>query len=106
MAAPGQSLPLATGLRQLAYRPSAQGRGGHGVQRPGWAPSLRVHRLISLGVAWLEPVCRLPAHSPALDHDFAEELADDYLVMERSVFIACGPGSEMQEKRTRRLVAI
>ncbi|KQP43493.1 urea ABC transporter ATP-binding subunit UrtE [Pseudorhodoferax sp. Leaf274] len=39
-------------------------------------------------------------------YDFAEELADEYLVMERGVFIARGPGSEMQEKGIRQLVAI
>ena len=39
-------------------------------------------------------------------YDFAEELADEYLVMERGVFIARGPGSEMQEKGIQRLVAI
>ncbi len=39
-------------------------------------------------------------------YDFAEELADDYLVMERGEFIARGPGSEMVEKGIRQLVAI
>ena len=39
-------------------------------------------------------------------YDFAEELADEYLVMERGVFIARGPGSEMQAKGIRQLVAI
>ncbi len=39
-------------------------------------------------------------------YDFAEELADEYLVMERGVFIARGPGGEMQEKGIRQLVAI
>ncbi len=39
-------------------------------------------------------------------YDFAEELADEYLVMERGVFIARGPGSEMQDKGIRQLVAI
>ncbi|HVR54891.1 MAG TPA: urea ABC transporter ATP-binding subunit UrtE [Pseudorhodoferax sp.] len=39
-------------------------------------------------------------------YDFAEELADEYLVMERGVFIARGPGSEMQAKGVRQLVAI
>ena len=39
-------------------------------------------------------------------YDFAEELADEYLVMERGVFIARGPGSEMQQKGIRQLVAI
>ena len=39
-------------------------------------------------------------------YDFAEELADEYLVMERGEVIARGPGSEMQEKGIQRLVAI
>ena len=39
-------------------------------------------------------------------YDFAEELADDYLVMERGVVIARGPGSEMEAKGVRQLVAI
>jgi len=39
-------------------------------------------------------------------YDFAQELADDYLVMERGEFIARGPGSEMEEKGIRQLVAI
>ena len=39
-------------------------------------------------------------------YDFAQELADDYLVMERGEVIAHGPGSEMQEKGIQRLVAI
>ena len=39
-------------------------------------------------------------------YDFAEELADEYLVMERGEVIAAGPGSEMQEKNVRSLVAI
>lgn len=39
-------------------------------------------------------------------YDFAEELADDYLVMERGEFIARGPGSEMVDKGIRQLVAI
>jgi len=39
-------------------------------------------------------------------YDFAEELADDYLVMERGEFIARGPGSEMQAKGIRQLVSI
>jgi ABC-type branched-subunit amino acid transport system ATPase component len=34
-------------------------------------------------------------------YDFAEELADHYLVMERGEVIASGPGSEMQEKGIR-----
>jgi urea transport system ATP-binding protein len=39
-------------------------------------------------------------------YDFAEELADDYLVMERGEVIASGPGSEMQAKNIQQLVAI
>ncbi|WCM87163.1 urea ABC transporter ATP-binding subunit UrtE [Acidovorax sp. NCPPB 3576] len=39
-------------------------------------------------------------------YDFAEELADEYLVMERGEVIARGPGSEMQAKGIRQLVAI
>jgi len=39
-------------------------------------------------------------------YDFAEELADHYLVMERGDVIAAGPGSEMQEQGIRKLVAI
>ena len=39
-------------------------------------------------------------------YDFAQELADDYLVMERGEVIARGPGSEMEEKGIRQLVAI
>ncbi|MES3009194.1 MAG: urea ABC transporter ATP-binding subunit UrtE [Pseudomonadota bacterium] len=39
-------------------------------------------------------------------YDFAEELADQYLVMERGEFIARGPGSEMVDKGIRQLVAI
>jgi urea transport system ATP-binding protein len=39
-------------------------------------------------------------------YDFAEELADDYLVMERGDFIARGPGHEMAVKGVRQLVAI
>lgn len=39
-------------------------------------------------------------------YDFAEELADQYLVMERGEVIARGPGSEMKEKNIRQLVAI
>jgi urea transport system ATP-binding protein len=39
-------------------------------------------------------------------YDFAEELADDYLVMQRGEVIARGPGSEMQAKGIRQLVAI
>ncbi|MEY5100420.1 MAG: hypothetical protein RJA36_3139 [Pseudomonadota bacterium] len=39
-------------------------------------------------------------------YDFAEELADRYLVMERGEVIASGPGAEMQAKGIRQLVAI
>ena len=39
-------------------------------------------------------------------YDFAEALADDYLVMERGEVIARGAGSEMQTKGIRNLVAI
>ena len=39
-------------------------------------------------------------------YDFAEALADHYLVMERGEVIASGPGSEMQAKGIRQLVAI
>ena len=39
-------------------------------------------------------------------YDFAEELADHYLVMERGEVIAQGPGSEMQSKGIRQLVSI
>jgi urea transport system ATP-binding protein len=39
-------------------------------------------------------------------YDFAEALADRYVVMERGEVIASGPGSEMQTKGVRQLVAI
>ena len=39
-------------------------------------------------------------------YDFAEELADDYLVMERGEFIARGNGKDMQANGVRQLVAI
>jgi urea transport system ATP-binding protein len=39
-------------------------------------------------------------------YDFAEELADAYMVMERGEVIAKGPGHEMQAKSIRQLVAI
>ena len=39
-------------------------------------------------------------------YDFAEELADQYLVMERGEVVARGPGSEMKEKNIQQLVAI
>jgi urea transport system ATP-binding protein len=39
-------------------------------------------------------------------YDFAEELADQYVVMERGEVIARGPGSEMKEMNIQQLVAI
>jgi len=39
-------------------------------------------------------------------YDFAEALADHYLVMERGEVIAHGPGSEMKDKDIRKLVSI
>ena len=39
-------------------------------------------------------------------YDFAEQLADDYLVMERGEFIARGQGKQMEENCVRQLVAI
>ena len=39
-------------------------------------------------------------------YDFAEALADQYVVMERGEVIASGPGSEMAAKGVRQLVAI
>ena len=39
-------------------------------------------------------------------YDFARELADDYLVMQRGEFIARGAGSEMEAHGVRELVAI
>jgi urea transport system ATP-binding protein len=39
-------------------------------------------------------------------YDFAEELADQYLVMERGEVIAKGPGAEMKSKGIRKLVSI
>ena len=39
-------------------------------------------------------------------YDFAQELADDYLVMERGEFIARGRGSEMDAAALRRMVSI
>jgi urea transport system ATP-binding protein len=39
-------------------------------------------------------------------YDFAQELADDYLVMERGEFIARGQGSDMEAQGVRQLVAI
>lgn len=39
-------------------------------------------------------------------YDFAQELADDYLVMQRGEFIARGAGKDMQANGVRQLVAI
>ena len=39
-------------------------------------------------------------------YDFAEELADAYIVMERGEVVASGLGSEMQSKGIRQMVAI
>jgi len=39
-------------------------------------------------------------------YDFAEELADDYVVMERGEVIARGLGKDMQANGVRQLVAI
>ena len=39
-------------------------------------------------------------------YDFAQELADDYLVMERGEFIARGLGKDMQANGVRQMVAI
>ncbi len=39
-------------------------------------------------------------------YDFAEALADEYLVMERGEVIASGPGSEMKDQEIQKLVAI
>ena len=39
-------------------------------------------------------------------YDFAEELADDYVVMERGAVIAAGPGASMEADGVRKLVAI
>ena len=39
-------------------------------------------------------------------YDFAEELADDYIVMERGEVIASGKGADMQANGVRKLVAI
>jgi urea transport system ATP-binding protein len=39
-------------------------------------------------------------------YDFAESLADHYVVMQRGEVIASGPGPEMKEKGIRQLVAI
>jgi urea transport system ATP-binding protein len=39
-------------------------------------------------------------------YDFAAELADQYLVMERGEIIARGPGAEMAAKGVRELVSV
>jgi ABC-type multidrug transport system ATPase subunit len=39
-------------------------------------------------------------------YDFAQELADDYLVMERGEVVARGPGKDMEANGVRKLVAI
>ncbi len=39
-------------------------------------------------------------------YDFAEELADQYYVLDRGVVVASGPGSEMKDKNVRQMVAI
>ena len=39
-------------------------------------------------------------------YDFAEELADAYIVMDRGEVVASGPGDEMQAKGIRQMVAI
>ena len=39
-------------------------------------------------------------------YDFAQELADDYVVMERGAVIAQGLGKDMQVNGVRQLVAI
>jgi urea transport system ATP-binding protein len=39
-------------------------------------------------------------------YDFAEELADQYLVMERGEVVARGSGGEMKEKNIQQLVQI
>ena len=39
-------------------------------------------------------------------YDLAQELADDYLVMQRGEVIARGPATEMASKGIRQLVAI
>ena len=39
-------------------------------------------------------------------YDFAEALADDYLVMQRGEIIARGAGNEMAARSIRQLVAI
>ena len=39
-------------------------------------------------------------------YDFAEELADDYYVLDRGAVVAEGPGAEMKEKNIRQRVTI
>jgi len=39
-------------------------------------------------------------------YDFAEELADDYYVLERGAIIDHGPGSQMKNKNVRKMVSI
>jgi urea transport system ATP-binding protein len=39
-------------------------------------------------------------------YDFAQELADDYLVMQRGEFVARGAGKDMEKNGVRQLVAI
>ena len=39
-------------------------------------------------------------------YDFAQQLADEYLVMQRGEVIASGPGARMQDRGVRELVAI
>ena len=39
-------------------------------------------------------------------YDFAEELADEYYVLERGAIIDHGVGSDMKNKNVRKLVAI
>ena len=39
-------------------------------------------------------------------YDFARDLADDYVVMERGAVLACGKGQNMEIDGVRELVAI
>ena len=39
-------------------------------------------------------------------YDFAKDLADTYVVMERGAVIATGPGSQMEANGVRQMVAI
>jgi urea transport system ATP-binding protein len=39
-------------------------------------------------------------------YDFAKDLADDYIVMERGAVVASGQGSAMEANGVRQLVAI